>query len=224
MSRVTATRRERFRDLVVDANDGIVTVAGVVEGIVAAQLGYRALAAAVWAAAAAGAVSRGGSRYSEVSVRRDARARMVEEVQRRLDLSPEAELEELTAIYVDKGLGDDLARAVADRLSQSDALAAHAEADFGIEMDAPQESAAVAAVASGVAFALGTLVVAAIAMLTPVSQRGLTTFVAVSISLALTSWVVARWGDVPLGRTVARTVTVGVVAMSLAFSLGSLFD
>ncbi len=36
-----------------------------------------------------------------------------------------------------------------------------------------------------------------------------TTFIAVTIALGLTSTVVARWGDVPLGRAVARKVAVG---------------
>ena len=61
-------------------------------------------------------------------------------------------------------------------------------------------------------------------VLTPSTWRILTTFVAVTIALGLSSLVVARWGDVPLGRTLARNVTVGLTAMEVSFVIGSLID
>ena len=36
--------------------------------------------------------------------------------------------------------------------------------------------------------------------------------------------VVARWGDVPLSRTVARNVAVGLTAMAVSFAVGSLIE
>jgi hypothetical protein len=41
---------------------------------------------------------------------------------------------------------------------------------------------------------------------------------------ALTSAVVARWGDVPLGRTVARNVAIGLTSMTVAFAVGALVE
>src|SRR4029453_18381020 len=60
--------------------------------------------------------------------------------------------------------------------------------------------------------------------LTPSHLRVPTTFFAVTIGLALTSVVVARWGDVPLGRTVARNVAIGLTSMAVAFAVGSLVE
>jgi hypothetical protein len=54
--------RERLRDLVIDANDGIVAIAGVVEGVLAAGLGNRAAATAVLMTTVAGGIALGGSR------------------------------------------------------------------------------------------------------------------------------------------------------------------
>jgi VIT1/CCC1 family predicted Fe2+/Mn2+ transporter len=216
--------RERLRDLVIDANDGIVAIAGVVEGVLAAGLGNRAAATAVLVATIAGGISLGGSRYTEEAAERDARAGLLEEERRQLHRSPDQELDELAAFYEAKGLAPDLARVVATELTAADALAAHAEEEHGIEVDEPPLSPLVAAFASGIVFVLGALVVVVTAVLTPSTWRVPTTFVAVTIALALSSVVVARWGDVPLGRTLARNVAVGLTAMAVSFAIGSLVE
>jgi VIT1/CCC1 family predicted Fe2+/Mn2+ transporter len=214
--------RERLRDLVIDANDGIVAIAGVVEGVLGAGLGNRAAATAVLVATIAGGIALGGSRYTEAAAEQDARDALLEEEQRQLRHSPAQELDELAAFYEAKGLAPDLARVVAVRLSAADALAAHAEEEHGIELDDPAPPPLLFAIASGLVFALGALVVVVTAVLTPSQWRVPTTFVAVTIALGLTSAVVARWGEVPLGRTVARNVGVGLTSMAVAFAVGSL--
>jgi VIT1/CCC1 family predicted Fe2+/Mn2+ transporter len=216
--------RERLRDLVIDANDGIVAIAGVVEGVLAAGLRNRAAYTAVVIATIAGAISLGGSRYTEEAAERDARETLLDEERRQLTRSPHQELDELTAFYEEKGLTSDLARVVARELTAADALAAHAEEEHGIEVDEPPPPPLVSAIASGLVFALGALVVIVTAVLTPSSWRVPTTFVAVTIALGLSSVVVARWGNVPLGRTLTRNVIVGVAAMAVSFAVGSLVE
>jgi vacuolar iron transporter family protein len=216
--------RERLRDLVVDANDGIVAIAGVVEGVLGAGLGNRAAATAVLVATIAGAIGLGGSKYTEMAAERDARDKLLDEERDQLLRSPEQELDELAAFYEEKGLRPELARAVAVELSAADALAAHAEEEHGIELDDPPPGPLVAAIASGVVFALGALVVVATTVLTPSDWRVPTTFLAVTLALGLSSVVVSRWGDVPLGRTIARNVTVGLTCMAVSFAVGSLIE
>jgi VIT1/CCC1 family predicted Fe2+/Mn2+ transporter len=216
--------RDRFRDLVIDANDGIVAIAGVVEGVLGAGLGNRSAATAVLMATVAGGIAMGGSRYTETASEWDARDTLLDEERRQLRQSPDQELDELAAFYEAKGLAPDLARLVALELSATDALAAHAEEEHDIEIDEPPPGSLVFAIASGVAFVLGALVVVVSAVLTPSAWRVPTTFVAVTIALALSSMVVARWGDVPLGRTVARNVSIGLTSMAVSFAVGSLVD
>jgi vacuolar iron transporter family protein len=216
--------RERLRELVIDANDGIVAIAGVVEGVLGAGLGNRAAATAVLVATIAGGISVGGSRYAEEAAEQDARAELLEEERRQLRRSPEEELAELTAFYVAKGLAPDLAHAVARELTAADALAAHADEEHGIEVDEAPPPPLIAALASGLVFVAGALVVVVTAVLTPSHWRVPTTFVAVTIALGLSSTVVARWGEVPLGRTVARNVAVGLTAMAVSFAVGSLVE
>jgi len=214
--------RERLRDLVVDANDGIVAIAGVVEGVLGAGLGNRAAATAVLVATIAGAIGLGGSKYTEMAAERDARDKLLDEERDQLLRSPDQELDELAALYEEKGLAPALARAVAVELSATDALAAHAEEEHGIEVDEPEPPPLVDAIASGLAFMLGALAVVVIVAVTPSDWRVPITLVAVTIGLALTSAVVARWGDVPLGRTIARNVAVGLTSMAVAYAVGSL--
>jgi vacuolar iron transporter family protein len=214
--------RERLRDLVVDANDGIVAIAEVVEGVLGAGLGNRAAATAVLVATIAGAIGLGGSKYTEMAAERDARDKLLDEERDQLLRSPDQELDELAAFYEEKGLAPDLARTVAVELSATDALAAHAEEEHGIEVDEPEPPPLVDAIASGLAFMLGALAVVVIVAVTPSDWRVPITLVAVTIGLGLTSAVIARWGDVPLWRTVARNVAVGFTSMAAAYAVGSL--
>ena len=216
--------RERLRDLVIDANDGIVAIAGVIEGVLAAGLGNRAAGTAVILATIAGGISVGGSRYTEEAAERDGRDALLDEERRQLHLSPDQELDELTAFYEAKGLAPDLARAVAVQLTAADALAAHAEEEHGIEVDAPSPSPFVAGIASGLVFALGALVVVSAAVLTPSAWRVPTTFVAVTIALVLTSCVVARWATCHWVAPWRANVFVGLTAMAVSFAVGSLVD
>jgi len=216
--------REWMRDLVIDANDGIVAIAGVVEGVLGAGLGNRAAATAVVLATIGGGIALGGSRYTESAAERDARDALLEEERDQLRRSPDQELDELAAFYETRGLAPDLARLVAIQLSAADALAAHAEEEHGIDLDEAPPPPLAAAVASGLAFVLGATLVALTAVLTPAAWRVPTTFVGVTLGLGLTSLVVSRWGEVPFGRTMVRNVAVGLTCMAVSFAVGSLVE
>jgi len=214
----------RLRGLVVDGNDGIMATAGIVEGFIGAGAGLETIAIAGIAAMVAGAIAMGSAKYAEAAIERDAKGALLAEERRQLSLSPEEELAELAAIYESRGLSPELARQGAVELSAHDALAAHAEAEHDIELDEPPVRPVIVAVASATAFAIGSFVVLLTVLVSPSSNRFPTTFFAVALSLSLTSIVVARWGSLPLWRTMARTVVVGVVAMLITFAIGSLFD
>ena len=142
----------------------------------------------------------------------------------KLDLSPDEELRELVALYEAQGVSPDLAQQVATELSSPDALTTRADAEHGIEPRQRPLRPIVAAALAGLAFAVGALIVVATILSTPRSARLPTTFFAVAFSLALTSLVLARWGQVPAGRTIVRNVGVGVTAMFASLAIGSLFD
>lgn len=214
----------RLRSLVVEANEGIITTAGIVEGFLGAGAETPAVVVAACASMVSGGISLGGVRYTAAATARDAQLALVEEERRQLELEPDAELVELAALYEAKGLSTELARQVAEELSAGDALAAHAEAEHGIALGAPAVRPLPAAFASGGAFAAGSAIVLATTVLTPDQWRVPTTFFAVVVSLCITSVALGRWGRVPVAPTLLRTVAVGGFAMLVTLALGSRFD
>ena len=108
-----------------------------------------------------------------------------------LEAAPDAELDELTQLYVSRGLSPGLARQVAIELTAHDALAAHAEAEYGIT-PASQLAPLRDALAVSAAFAAGAIIPWLAMVLIPGPSRAPVTFVIVVLALALTGWVSAR--------------------------------
>ncbi|WP_432491552.1 VIT1/CCC1 transporter family protein [Kineococcus gypseus] len=214
-------RLNRLRAGVLGANDGVVSVAGVVLGVVAATDHGGALAAAGVAALVAGALSMGTGEYVSVSTQSDTQRALLAQERRELAETPEQELEELAAIYEAKGLTPELAHRVAVQLTAHDALAAHAEAELGLD---PQEltSPWQAAAASTAAFTLGGLLPLLAVLLPPQPARVVVCLAAVVVALVVTGWVSARLGGAPVPRAVARNVGGGLLAVVVTYGIGHL--
>src|SRR5438067_540913 len=118
---------------VLGANDGVVSTASLVLGVAGATSSTSAILTAGLAGMFAGAMSMASGEYVSVSSQRDSEQALLEQERQELSEDPDAELAELTSIYQAKGLDRDLARHVAEQLSKHDALAAHAEAELGID-------------------------------------------------------------------------------------------
>jgi VIT1/CCC1 family predicted Fe2+/Mn2+ transporter len=211
------------RSMVVEANDGIIATAGVVEGFAGAGASGTSLVIAALSAMVAGAIALGGAKYAEEAAERDARRELIAEERRQLALSPAAELAELTALYEGKGLSPALARQVAAELSASDALAAHVEAEHGLALRGRYLAPLVSAFAAAIAFALGAAVPLVAVLVMPDAWRAATVFAAVVVALGVTSVIMARAGRTHLPRTVTRTLLIGMTAMLLTLAGGSLF-
>jgi vacuolar iron transporter family protein len=225
---VTATRmwarmdRSRVREHVVDTNDGIIAPAGIVEGLLGAGASGTILLVASLAAMVSGGLALGGMRYAETADERDARRAVLEAERRRIALSPAEEEVELAELYQDRGLSPRLARAVAAELSARDALAAHAEAEYGISPRDHPATPWTTAVVAGLAFALGAGVPLLGVLLAPPPWRSAATVLAVVAALSLTASVSAAASETSIPRTVLRTVSIGVATMVLTFIGGSL--
>jgi VIT1/CCC1 family predicted Fe2+/Mn2+ transporter len=217
----TRGRTNWLRAAVLGANDGIVSVAGLVVGVAGASTDRTILLTAGLAGMAAGALSMGVGEYVSVSTQRDTERALLDLERRELAEEPAAELRELAAIYQAKGLTPELARQVAEQLTATDAFAAHAEAELGIDPQAlvnpwPAAGASVAA------FTLGALLPLAAIVLPGDSLRVPVTMVAVLLALALTGSLSARLGGAPRGPAVARVVGGGALAMAITYGIGTL--
>lgn len=207
---------------VLGANDGIVSVAGVIVGVAAAAPGnVIAVATAGIAALVAGAFSMAGGEYVSVSTQRDTEKALIAKEIKELKEQPAAELAELTGLYRRRGLSAGLARQVAEELTAHDALAAHAEVELGID---PKEftSPWAAAFSSFVAFTVGALIPLLLALVSG-EYIVVVTAAAVVLGLFLTGWVSARLGKAPLLPAILRNVLMGSATMGATYLIGLLF-
>ena len=121
-----------LRAAVLGANDGIVSVAGLVVGVAASGAEPRTVLMTGVAGVVAGAMSMAAGEYVSVQSQADTEKADIRREKRELETEPERELAELTSIYVNRGLDKPLARKVAEKLMSVDALAAHARDELGI--------------------------------------------------------------------------------------------
>jgi VIT1/CCC1 family predicted Fe2+/Mn2+ transporter len=169
----------------------------------------------------AGSLSMAAGEYVSVSTQRDSEQAALDLERRELARTPEAELEELTGLYRQKGLSQELAHEVAVQLTRHDALAAHAETELGIDPDGLANPWH-AAWASFLAFTAGALLPLLAMVLPPTSLRLPITVVSVLVALIACGWVSARMGGAPVRPAVLRNVLGGALAMAVTYGVGSL--
>lgn len=216
-----SSRLNWLRAGVLGANDGIVSVAGIVAGVAGATTSRHNIAIAGIAGLVAGALSMAAGEYVSVSTQRDSERAMLRKEKQELHELPEEELEELTQIYQAKGLRRELAAQVAEELTAHDALAAHAEAELRIDPD-DLTNPWHAAGASFLAFTVGALIPLIAILLPSPDLRVPICFVAVAIALVITGAVSARLGEAPPRPAVIRNVLGGMLAMAITYGVGSL--
>ena len=216
-----ATRLNWLRAAVLGANDGIVSTAGLVVGVAGATSSRTAILTAGLAGLFAGALAMASGEYVSVSSQRDSERAMLALERRELAESPQAEVAELARIYESKGLPPDLSRYVAEQLTARDPLAAHAEAELGID---PQQLAhpGHAAVASFGSFMAGAVLPLLAITLVPEPARIAVTVIAVLAALVATGTVSAALGRAPRGPAMLRNVIGGAIAMGVTYAIGAL--
>jgi VIT1/CCC1 family predicted Fe2+/Mn2+ transporter len=171
----------------------------------------------------AGSFSMAVGEYVSVSSQRDTERSLLAKERYELEHEAESELEELTAIYEGKGLARTTAEQVAKELTAHDAFTAHVHAELGIDPNALTNPWH-ASFASAVSYALGGIVPLIAIVASGESIRIMVTFIAVFFALLLTGIVSARVSGAPVMKTIYRVVLGGVLAMSITYFAGKLFD
>ena len=210
-----------LRAAVLGANDGIISTASLMVGVAAAATGSREVIVAGVAGMVAGALSMAAGEYVSVSSQADTERAELDRERRELAADPALELQELTNIYVDRGLNAQLAADVARELTAKDALAAHARDELGLS-DVLSARPVQAAVASAASFAVGAMLPLVTAAMAP-PRASLAIAGASLVSLfglgALSAWV----GGAPAMRATLRVTFWGALAMVLTAAAGWLF-
>ncbi len=211
-----------LRAAILGANDGIVSTASLIVGVAAAQAENRAVLLSGLAGLVAGAMSMAAGEYVSVSSQADTEAADLEREKRELESQPEFEKQELTNIYVSRGLDESLARQVAEQLMAKDALAAHARDELGI-LEATQARPIQAAFASAASFAVGAIIPLIGVLIVPANYLVLTVIGITMVLLAVLGAVGAVIGGAPILRAAIRVTFWGLIAMGSTALVGYLF-
>ncbi|WP_210493187.1 VIT1/CCC1 transporter family protein [Patulibacter sp. SYSU D01012] len=210
-------RANWLRAAVLGANDGIVSTASLLLGVAGSGAGRSAVLTAGLAGMAAGAFSMAAGEYVSVSSQRDTEAADIALEARELADDPAGELDELTALQRERGLPPELARRVAEALTERDALAAHVRDELGLA-DARRARPLQAAGSSAVAFAAG----AALPLAAALTAHVLAIVAVACVALAVLGALGARLGGAPAGVAALRVAAWGVAAMAATYGIGAL--
>ena len=216
------SRLNWLRAGVLGANDGIVSVAGIVVGVAGATSAKGPIFTAGLAGLVAGAVSMALGEYVSVSSQRDSDLAAQAQEKHELETDPDGELAELAAIYEAKGMSAATARTAAQELTAHDVLAAHVDAELNLDPDdiaSPWQAAA----ASALSFTLGALLPLIAILLPPRGLRVPVTVVAVLIALGAAGASSARIGGGSVRRAVLRIVVGGAAGLAFTYAVGRLF-
>lgn len=211
-----------LRAAVLGADDAIVSTASLMIGVAASSAPREGILVAGVAGLVAGAMSMAVGEYVSVSSQRDSETADVERERQELESEPAAELKELAAIYVKRGLDAALALKVARQLSAHDRLGAHLKDELGIDetsLARPLQAAWV----SASSFASMALVPIVALLVAPPSLRVPAIAVLSLVSLAVLGAFGGHLGGAPMGRAALRVTIGGGLAMAVTAAIGRLF-
>jgi VIT1/CCC1 family predicted Fe2+/Mn2+ transporter len=211
-----------LRAAVLGANDGIVSTASLIVGVAAAAATRSDILLAGIAGLTAGAMSMAAGEYVSVSSQSDTERADLARESAELSANPELELDELTAIYVGRGVQEPLARQVAQQLMAKGALAAHARDELGIS-EATTARPIQAALASALSFSVGAAMPLLMVIVSPTSALVPIVSAASLGFLALLGAIGARAGGAGIWRATIRVTFWGALAMALTAGIGKLF-
>ncbi|HJV85228.1 MAG TPA: VIT family protein [Noviherbaspirillum sp.] len=211
-----------LRAAVLGANDGIVSTSSLILGVAASQATQQSILVAGVASLVAGAMSMATGEYISVQSQADAEQAALATERLELGANPKGEHQELTGIYVARGLDVALARQVATQLMKHDALSAHARDELGIT-EAFTARPVQAAFASALSFSAGALLPLAVAALSPQSYLIAAVAVASLFFLALLGGLAAKTGGADVMKGVLRVTFWSVLAMGVTAAIGTLF-
>ncbi len=211
-----------LRAAVLGANDGIVSTASLIVGVASASTESGPILVAGFAGMVAGGMSMAAGEYVSVSSQADTEAADLARERHELETQPEAELEELTQIYIKRGLTPVFARQVAVQLTAGNALDAHARDELGI-VEHMAARPVEAALTSALTFAVGAALPLTLVVISPIEMLIYIVSAASLAFLALLGAVGAKAGGANVFKATLRVTFWGAAAMALTAGVGWMF-
>jgi vacuolar iron transporter family protein len=210
-----------LRASVLGANDGIVSTSSLILGVAAAHASHANILLTGVAGLVAGAMSMATGEYVSVHSQADTEAAALAQEREELKVDYAGERRELTDIYVHRGLELPLAKQVAERLMEHDALAAHARDELGLS-DTTAARPLQAAAASAASFATGALIPLIVAAAADTRYLIGCTVAASLICLLFLGGVSAKVGGADVVAGALRVTLWSALAMVVTAAVGSL--
>ncbi|WP_035644019.1 VIT family protein [Flavobacterium sp. ASV13] len=211
-----------LRAAVLGANDGILSTTSLAIGVAAASVSREPILLASVAGLVAGALSMAAGEYVSVSSQSDIETADLKREKKALENLPEEELEELTDIYIQRGLNKELARQVAVELTAHDALGTHSRDELGIN-EITQANPLMAAFASAISFTIGGLLPLLVAIFAPIKQMVFYQYGFSIVFLAFSGFLAAQAGGSKIFTAVLRICIWGTFAMVMSALVGYIF-
>jgi VIT1/CCC1 family predicted Fe2+/Mn2+ transporter len=217
-----STRIGWLRAAVLGANDGIVSTASLVVGVAAASAVRGDVLLAGIAGMVAGAMSMAAGEYVSVSSQADTEKADLAREKKELEINDADERQELTEIYIERGLEPALAKQVADQLMEHDALMAHARDELGLT-EVHTARPFQAAWTSALSFALGAAMPLLAVLLSPTNLIIPVVVISSLFFLAGMGMLAANTGGANIWKGALRVMFWGFLAMLATFLVGRLF-
>ena len=215
-------RNNLIRAGVMGANDGILSVSGIVLGVAGATSNTGTILLAGFAGMLAGTVSMAMGEYVSVSSQHDAQEKVRRVQTEALKSQYDTEFTFVKGKYVAEGISSHLAHQAAEEMMSKDPLTTTVRERYGFSLD-HELSAGGAALASLISFPIGSILPMLAISVMPRSMREIATFIAVVIALALTGYAAAALNGANKQKAVMRNIIAGVFTMIVTYVIGSLF-
>lgn len=219
-----ASKINLIRAIVMGANDGIISIAGIVIGVASAGSSAQAILISGIAGALAGTISMAVGEYVSVSTQRDAEKQAIIDEKDALKNHYQREFNFIKNEYTSVGVSDELATKATQEMLNGNQLYVAVRERYGFDLN-DKTSAVGAAIASMISFPTGALLPLLAVTLLPAPLRIIGTVIAVAVALVITGYVASVLGkeENHLKSTV-RNVIVGLLTMLVTYVVGLLFD
>ncbi|ACT63580.1 VIT1/CCC1 transporter family protein [Lactiplantibacillus plantarum] len=211
-----------LRASVMGANDGILSVAGIVVGVAGATTNSFSILISGLAGMLAGTISMAMGEYVSVNTQKDSQKMAITKQKAALADDYEAEASLVVQKYVNQGISKPLAQQATREMMAEDALTTTVRERYGFN---PNQfiSPYAAGIASMIAFPTGSILPLVSITFFPPRVKVLATVLAVGIALMITGYVAAMLGNANRRRGMVRNVVAGLLTMIVTYFIGHLF-
>ncbi|GMA69444.1 membrane protein [Leuconostoc litchii] len=215
-------RNNIIRAAVMGANDGILSVSGIILGVAGATSNTGTILLAGFSGMLAGTVSMAMGEFVSVNSQHDAQEKVRQIQTQAIKSDYQGEFDYVQQKYEQTGISSVLAKKATQEMMSKNPLITSVRERYGFSLN-QELSAGHAAIASLISFPIGSILPMVAISLAPQETREIATFIAVIIALGITGYAAAHVNGADKKNSVVRNVLAGIFTMIVTYLVGSLF-